>query len=476
MRHLSTEELLLLADGEPAIGQAQHFDACVECQERLGALQGELTTVSSALSATLQAEDSSAQSWVRLERAMSEAAAAHDLHLSPEELLLLVDGELSPLRADHAGRCSGCGSAHNDVRRLLWDIESELRALTPSEPLERRLAAEQALKLHLYPVAPNVIEFPVRRWTRYAAAAVLLASTFAGYQLWNETPPAEERVTIARTPLPSVAAARTEVRSEIEPPTLVALDGEPATTAAAPVERFEAVAAVPAAEPVDGAIDAAEPVMLLARFEASPLGMDFAPLPTVAAPMKAEPEPQRAVQPELAPSAVGGLVRTALVEHYRDAARRSFQTADESALDAEIARYVSDVFRSQSDLIGHVYELDQLLNAAPAEELAADQLRRHLKGALNSEAVIYNHLSEALPRRYWRYQGEEQAAASTGDLRVESKALLQDVLGLERTLTTVLTGSSQLVSLEEANSSSGELLRRIHERLGRIKDLTRWAL
>ena len=90
--------------------------------------------------------------------------------------------------------------------------------------------------------------------------------------------------------------------------------------------------------------------------------------------------------------------------------------------------------------------------------------------------MIYSHLSEALPRRYWRYQGEEGVGASTDDLGAESKALLQDVLGLERTLTSVLTGSSQTVGLEESNSSSGELLRRIHQRLSRIRDLTRSTL
>ena len=474
MRHLSTEELLLLADGEQAATQVEHFDCCVECQGRLGALQGELTAVSSALSAMTQSEDNSAQSWARLERAMTSASAAKDLHLSPEELLLLVDGELVPLRADHAGRCAGCGSAHSDVRRLLWDVESELRALVPSEPLERRLAAEQALKQHLYPVAPRVIEFPVRRLSRYAAAAALLISALAGYQVWNQTPQAEEQAITAQSALPQVASVRAEVRPEIEEQTLIALDAAP-TAVPAPVERFAAVAAVSAPEPLDRAIDAAAPTMLLARFETSALGVDFGRLPAVAAPRQAEPVRQ-AAQPELVPSAVGGLVRTALVEHYRDAARRSFQTADAPALDAEIARYVSDVFRGQRDLIGHVYELDQLLNAVPAGELSAKQVRLHLKSALSSEAVIYDHLSEALPRRYWRYQGEERADASTNDLRTESKALLQDVLGLERTLTTVLTGSRQTVGIEEANSSSGELLRRIHERLSRIKDLTRWTL
>lgn len=475
MRHLSTEELLLLADGELTTGQVEHFGACVECQERLGALQGELTAVSSALSATLPSEDSSAQSWARLEQAMTQAAASNDLHLSPEELLLLIDGELSPLRAGHAGRCTGCGSAHSDVRKLLWDVESELRALVPSEPLERRLAAEQALKQHLYPTAPNVIEFPARRFSRYAAAAVLLISAFAGYQVWNQTPQAEEPAMTAQGILPPTAVVRASVRPEIESRSLIALDAAP-TANPVPVERFEAIAPVSMVEPAAQAIEAIAPAMQLARFETPASSFAFGRLPTVSAPSQTEPVRQLA-EPEFVPTATGGLVRTALVEHYRDAARRSFQTADAPALDAEIARYVSDVFRSQSDLIGHVYELEQLLSVAPADELQAKQVRLHLKGALNSEAVIYDHLSEALPRRYWRYQGEEGAEdVSTNDLRAESKALLHDVLGLERTLTTVLTGSSQTVGIEEANSSSGELLRRIHERLSRIKDLTRSAL
>jgi len=440
----------------------------------LGALQGELTAVSSALSATLQSEDNSAQSWARLERALTQAAATHDLHLSPEELLLLIDGELSLVRAGHAGRCVGCGSAHSDVRRLLWDIGGELRALVPSEPLERRLAAEQALKQHLYPAERKVIVFPAPRMARYAAAAALLISAFAGFQMWNQTPQVEQPVITAQAVLPQATVARAAVPSEIEPQTLIALIAEP-TILASPVERFEAIAAVPAGAPLDQPIEADAPIVQLARFETAALGVEFGRLPTVAAPVQAVPVRQIAA-PEVVPGAVGGLVRTALVEHYRDAARRSFRTADAPALDAEIARYVSDVFRSQSDLIGHVYELDQLLSAVPARESAAKQVRRHLKGALNSEAVIYDHLSEALPRRYWRYQGEEGPDVAANDLGAESKALLQDVLGLERTLTTVLTGSSQTVGLEEANSSSGALLRRIHERLSLIKDLTRSAL
>jgi hypothetical protein len=185
-------------------------------------------------------------------------------------------------------------------------------------------------------------------------------------------------------------------------------------------------------------------------------------------------------------SSMGGLVRTALMEHYRDAARRSFQPIGTSGLESEIARYVSEVFRNQNDLVGHAYQLDQLLNHSPAsrdssaavaKRMLSDLVRFHLDGIDGSEARIYDHLSEALPRRYWRYRNENgDSAAAYGDLGAESSALLDDVLGLERTLTVVLTGSEQTVAFSEAGRSSGELLRRIHDRLGRIRQLSRAAL
>ncbi len=130
--------------------------------------------------------------------------------------------------------------------------------------------------------------------------------------------------------------------------------------------------------------------------------------------------------------------------------------------------------------------MDQLLNHSPesrvagnsaAKTLVAGLIRFHVEGMGRGEAAIYDSLSEALPRRYWRYQGErDESLAGSDGLRAESSGLLQDVLGLERTLTVVLTGSQQTVAFAEAGTSSGELLRRIHDRLDRIKDLTRSAL
>ena len=59
--------------------------------------------------------------------------------------------------------------------------------------------------------------------------------------------------------------------------------------------------------------------------------------------------------------ASGGGVRSSLLSHFSDAARRSFQTPEPSALESELDRYVSDVFRSQSRLLSHVYALNGVL-------------------------------------------------------------------------------------------------------------------
>ena len=111
MKHLSTEELLLIADGELPANGVGHLGDCVECQSSLGELQGELTAISSALTAPASGDLGSEQSWSRLEAAISRVSQTQDLHLSPEELLLLIDGDLTPGRAEHAKRCVGCGSA-----------------------------------------------------------------------------------------------------------------------------------------------------------------------------------------------------------------------------------------------------------------------------------------------------------------------------------------------------------------------------
>lgn len=561
MKHLNTEELLLIADGELSADRVGHLDACVECQESLGALQGELTMISSALTAPASGDTGSERSWARLETAISEVSETRDLHLTAEELLLLIDGDLTVGRAGHAKRCAGCGLAHADVQHLLWSVESELRAMAPSEPLERRIAAEQALKLHLYASKPKVIAFPARQTARYAAVAAALISVVAGGLLWNQTPLVDDAAVIAEASIEvPVLAAVAPIEPEFE---AISLMADVENTAVAPLElspvRFEFESARYALTPDVPAIIAALPAIGLTPATTEPF--IFAALPSVSQPrvetLVALPagaslavlearkwqleaglwredihpvwsegglafagtvesddarqqyiaaieqqaagrsvdfdvtvrETANAVASRLgsdSSSAVGGLVRTALMDHYRDSARRSFQTIETSGLESEISRYVSEVFRSQNDLVGHAYQLDQLLNHSPeslstgdavAKTLIADLVRFHVDGMGRGEATIYDHLSEALPRRYWRYQGEKgKSLADAGDLGEESSALLRDVLGLERTLTVVLTGSEQTVTFAEAGTSSGEVLRRIHDRLDRIKHLTRTAL
>lgn len=562
MKHLTTEELLLIADGELSTNRMGHLDECVECRESLGALQGELTMISSALTAPVAGDTGTAKSWDRLELAMSEISEAQDLHLSPAELLLLIDGELADGRAAHAQRCAGCGSARADVQHLLLSVESDLRAMAPSEPLERRVAAEQALKLHLYASQPKVIAFPSRLAARYAAAAAALISVASGGWLWNQAPTVNETVAVAEA-RPAVAPAFVSTRvaePEVESVSLETPAGlaEVAAQPLLPV-RFEFVNARLAAEPTRLAVTAAEPALSV---EASaPAMFAFASVPTVTLPLTETIEvlesdaylavlearqwqldadlwredvravwtdaglafagslesngaremfiaamerrsAGREVSFDLAvrdaadvttrsvdadhAGTVGGLVRTALMEHYRDAARRSFQPVEISALESEIARYVSEVFRNQNDLVGHAYQLDQLLNHSPVSDAAgnaaanramADLIRFHIDGINRSEARIYDHLSEALPRRYWRDRSDNgYSPANSGDLGAESSALLDDVLGLERTLSAVLAGSQQTVAFGEAGTSSGELLRRIHDRLSRIRQLSRAAL
>lgn len=563
VKHLSTDELLLLADGEASAEQSAHFDGCVECQEQLGALLGELTTISSVLTASIDGAEESARSWGRLEAAMARASASGDLHLTPEELLLLIDGELSPARVEHAQRCAGCASAQSHLQKLLWDVECELRTLTPGESVERRLAAEQALKQYLYADEPKVAEFPARRVVRYAAAAAALLTFAVGGWLWNQPTVAPAPAVVAESAPQAVAAAAIEPAQEILSRPLVV------EAAAAPVtpERFVLAASSTPAAPRANALPVLTPALTPPTAETyADLGVASA-LPAVRRPEEVavaqtpqpagvEPVPEAAYEALLearhwqlnaglwredvrpvwreggiafvgsvesanardryveamrrqaegqslafdltvrpgsrddggepyagGDAAAGGLVRTALVEHYRDAARRSFRSTDLAGLEGEIARYVSDIFRSQSDLVAHAYELDQLLNHAPltdgadakAKKLQGELVRFHVAGAAQGEATIYDHLSEALPRRYWHYQGEDGEAAASDDLRAESGALLQDVLSLERTLTTVFTGSGSTLAADRADSSSGELLRRIHDRLGRIRDLTRSA-
>ena len=161
---------------------------------------------------------------------------------------------------------------------------------------------------------------------------------------------------------------------------------------------------------------------------------------------------------------VGGLVRTALLEHYQDSARRSFQAPTQSALEGELARFVSGVYRDQSELLKHAYELNRL---ASSPDVDRDALRARLNKVSAHERAIYNGLSETLPRRFWTVDGRA-AVEALGDPATEAEALLKDALALEETLTSMFNRASDAFDIG-SDVSSGRLLERIQARVKNLR-------
>ncbi|MEZ5397516.1 MAG: hypothetical protein R2724_32710 [Bryobacterales bacterium] len=164
-------------------------------------------------------------------------------------------------------------------------------------------------------------------------------------------------------------------------------------------------------------------------------------------------------------------MRSALLAHYGDAARRSFQQPTSSALDGEIARFTGEVYRNQSRLVRHAHALSELLSQfdaaalAPAESKTLDSLIRfHAEGVADAEAQIYGHLSEALPRRFWNHRGDRSSEITDVDLADSTHTLLADALRLDETLTTLLGASPSSIDAGDAQTSVGALLYRIRTR------------
>ena len=175
----------------------------------------------------------------------------------------------------------------------------------------------------------------------------------------------------------------------------------------------------------------------------------------------------------------GGGVRSSLLSHFSDAARRSFQTPEPSALESELDRYVSDVFRSQSRLLSHVYALNGVLTSFDAnlvrqlEPGDLDSFRQvvgfHATAIRQHEARIYDRLSEALPRRFWTYRAAKNEVLGETDWSRESRQLLNDALELDATLNALLVAPETSIDSADANLSCGELLGRIRTRTTRLE-------
>ncbi len=492
MNHLSTEELLLLADGETAVGGAAHLESCADCRAALGELQGTLTASTTELRARVDdpTPESDDAAWRRVAAALvPQSPVPQSPHLAPRELFLYCENELDNARSAHLENCASCHDELLRAQALLAELEHELHGWVETEPAARRAAALAALEERLRPVAAKVVAFPVR-WSRVYAAAAALAFTVAGGFLYNQI-----QTTSVSEPVAAVLPAPAPFAAEPARPAPAAIRSEAIETAARPLTaeqlpakplpgRFviEALEAPPL-QP-QPALSASHAPALVSISDDAITAVEWT-LANAAPPATMESDagtaPIRTTAPQtlfLGDRVVGGLVRTALLEHYQDSARRSFQAPTPTALDGELARFVTGVYRSQSELLRHAYELNRLL--APTEEAAApindDKTRRqllatHLRQASEHERAIYDGLAEALPRRYWAAGGKSAAKSTAGadaDPAAEARALLADALALEETLTAMFNRSSVSFDIS-VDSSSGRLLERIQTRLRNLK-------
>jgi hypothetical protein len=178
----------------------------------------------------------------------------------------------------------------------------------------------------------------------------------------------------------------------------------------------------------------------------------------------------------------GGAVRRSLLSHFSDAARQSFVAPHPSALEAEVVRYVSEVYGSQSDLLSHAYALERFLGRVNPERLSEadpkttqrfhELVRFHLRALDEREAAIYDRLSEALPRKIWSHRGAADESGEASNWSEESHGLLQDTLELDSNLTALFGSTSLTTDANNPELSCGELLHRIRTRIQRIKNRT----
>ena len=494
MKHLNAEELLLLAEGELDGVRAAHALGCAECLAASRKAEAELSFFADALAEARPVEpvNARAESMLRLRTAM--AAAIETAHLPLEDLLLHLDDEPAPGVATHLEHCADCHDELLRTQALLFDVEHELRALIPEESRQARLASATRLEKALDARRSRVLTFPAPWRAVYAVAALVAAGLFG--VMWQareplpSTPstvaavaPAGPRNADPLTPDPLIIAAA----APAAPPTPVMSASPTPATDASPTPATDAtpavaLAALPAApQRFDGLaqVDLAAPgsIALAARGPALAPDSSAALAPALYLPSLERPQTPERGQPRgaAAPTTVvavdrpaGGIVRSALVEHYTDAARRSFQTVRPELLEGELARYVSEVLKADSELLRQAYALRELVSAAEPETLDPPEqrrlraeARRYLAGISAQEQQIYAKLSEALPRRYWANRGDRAARSPEGSLAMSAQEILDAALELDRNLSAVFVDADELVRLQAEPASVGDLLFRV---------------
>jgi len=186
---------------------------------------------------------------------------------------------------------------------------------------------------------------------------------------------------------------------------------------------------------------------------------------------------KKTIRPTSRPS--GGVMRTALLSHFQDAARRSFQSPEFSLLEAELDSYVKRIFRGQTRLLAHAYALNSLLSdiklgyvdnlSFGAKRRLREVIRFHLAALRDEEEALHDRLSEVLPRKYWAYKSGEFLSQRHDDWSAEGEALLNDALRLDSVLGSLFGAVPETIQISDVNHSCSDLLRSIRVHLDHLK-------
>ncbi len=587
MRHLTTEELLLYAEGELEQRElCQHVQDCVECKARMVDLQETYVHAASVLRQQSEPVPVRPMQMELLRQRLALEVQMLSEHLSTQDLLLSVEDGLDAAGRSHLAACGHCQDRAASLHLQLAEIEVELHRQVAFEfPEERRAAALAALRARLQVEIErqSAPAFSLRDWLGSltlprvpalapyagAAAAVCLVAWLGMDGIAPRPVPAPE--SLARIELPEAPAL--SVQRQMPP----AATGSSAAAAARAEEaslsprRFEPTiepARLAPAAPARLAWAPAPDLQPALRLERSgPFGLlAGSPLPpqlpvppagTLPTPSAPEDRPlaeedsldsvidgtwmlvqaglwnrdlsaggssgqvrfsgsvasdrerlaaERALagvagdrpvefaisvrndSPEQAGGALRagleqgqqptGLVRNSLLQHYEDAARRSFQRPDRNLLESELDRYVTRVLRHDTELLSHANALSGFLGR-PGIGDAGDSdrfrkvLRFHLDGIRDHQAGIHDLLSEALARRFWVHRGQPGDPERTEGFEAEGVALREDALALDRALTSLLFGTAEAFDARGSNLSINSLLKRLRQRTERLRDATR---
>ena len=515
MTHLSTEELLLHCEGEPASLRAVHLEHCASCQRAMVDVQGLLLEVEHELRSSIPAEtaESRAASWSALEKTLypPQRVVSFPLRWSPAYglaavLLIAVFGGYLTLRQPSAAPPTEVADATPFEARSA----DPLGPVSPGRPVT---AAE---------IAPEV-KPPEAIAGEKSSAAVEQRADVAPVR---QTPPRAAAVSgrfampesAAAPPLVEPIASSTFELTGVAEPAIGGLPNvvEPvlapfATAESAIVPAPKVAAKTP--ESVLAAIDGRWMLMKTGAWEedvepdlrngklffvgsvenadseqqltaavsrvagSRSIGFDLRRRQkSTATTVQAELNPVR----RTAPLPVAGVVRNSLLAHFSDTAQRSFQAPTPAVLESELDRYVTDVFRSQSRLLAHVYSLNSLLQSVRAKDVERlepatvekfrEVMRFHLAAVDEQQARIYDRLSEALPRRFWAYRETESELAEKTAWADDSEQLLQETLLLDGTLTELLSAPQPTIDASSANPSAGQLLHRIRSGISRLNN------